>query len=396
MQQAKVAILGGARTPVGCLQGDLAPLSATDLGAFAIEGAISKSKIQADSINEVFMGCVLPAGLRQSPARQAALGAGISVAAGAVTINKVCGSGMQATLFGQDSILSGTNKLVIAGGMESMTNAPHLVVGARSGVRTGHKSLQDHMFVDGLEDAYTGKSMGSFAQETADRYNVTRDEMDAFAISSLERALSADKTGSLKTEIIPVKIEDRKGNREVLRDEQPYRASKEKIQTLKPAFAEDGTITAANTSSISDGASALVLASSKYAEEINIEPVAYLVGHARHSLTPSDFTLAPIDAIKKLASKVHWNLEDVDLFEINEAFAMVTILAMRELNIDHSKVNVYGGACAQGHPIGSTGARIIVTLVNALHQLGRNRGIASLCIGGGEATAVAIEIPSRA
>ena len=395
MQQAKVAILGGARTPMGCLQGDLAPLSATDLRAFAIEGAISKSKIQADSINEVFMGCVLPAGLRQSPARQAAIGAGISVAAGAVTINKVCGSGMQATLFGQDSILSGTNKLVIAGGMESMTNAPHFIAGARSGVRTGHKSLQDHMFVDGLEDAYTGKSMGSFAQETAYRYNVTREEMDAFAISSLERALSADKTGSLKEEIIPVKIEDRKGNREVLRDEQPYRASKEKIQTLKPAFAEDGTITAANTSSISDGASALVLASSKYAEEINIEPVAYLVGHARHGLTPSDFTLAPIGAVKKLASKVHWNLEDVDLFEINEAFAMVTILAMRELNIDHSKVNVYGGACAQGHPIGSTGARIIVTLINALHQLGRNRGIASLCIGGGEATAVAIEMPSR-
>ena len=394
MQQSRVVILGGARTPVGCLQGGLASVSATDLGAFAIKGALSKSKIKAENIDEVFMGCVLPAGLKQSPARQAAIGAGITETAGAVTINKVCGSGMQAALFANDSIVSGTNKLVVAGGMESMTNAPHLVAGARSGIRTGHNALKDHMFIDGLEDAYTGRSMGSFAQETADKYNVTREEMDAFAISSLERALSAEKTGALKEEIVSIEIENRKGTSQVLSDEQPQRASKEKIKTLKPAFSKDGTITAANTSSISDGASAIVLADSKYAKDMNLDPVAYLVGHARHSLKPNDFTLAPIDAIKKLARKVNWNLEDVDLFEINEAFAMVTILAMRELNIEHSKVNVYGGACAQGHPIGSSGSRIIVTLVNALHQLGKSRGIASLCIGGGEATAIAVQLTS--
>ncbi len=392
MQKPKVAILGCARTPTGCLQGDLAEVSATELGAFAIKGALSKSTIKAEDIDEVFMGCVLSAGLKQSPARQAAIGSGIPVAAGAATINKVCGSGMQSAIFANDSIISGTNKLVVAGGMESMTNAPHLVAGARGGLRTGHKVLKDHMFLDGLEDAYTGRAMGSFAQETADKYEVTRDEMDDFAISSLERALSAERSGAQKDEIVPVKIEGRKGNHEVVRDEQPHRAVKEKIPNLMPAFAKDGTVTAANTSSISDGASAMVLADLKYAEENNINPGAYLIGHARHSLKPNDFTLAPIGAVKKLCRKVGWDIKDVDLFEINEAFAMVTILAMKELNIDHSKVNVYGGACAQGHPIGSTGSRIIVTLVNALHRLGKSRGIAALCIGGGEATAVAVEI----
>ena len=388
----KVAILGGARTPMGCLKGELAALSAVSLGVTAVEGAISKSQIDPEMIDEVFMGCVLPAGLKQSPARQVAIGAGITADAGAVTINKVCGSGMQASIFGYDSIVSQSNKVVIAGGMESMSNAPHFVTGARNGIKTGHSSLYDHMFIDGLEDAYTGRSMGSFAQETADKYGVSREEMDNYAIDSLNRALSAEKTGKLKNEIVPIKIDNRKTSYEVFDDEQPHRVSEKKIQSLKPAFAKNGTITAANTSSISDGASALVLADSSFSAPLNGEPFAYVVGHARHSLSPNDFTMAPINAIRKLLEKVGWSLKDVDLFEINEAFAMVPILAMLELGIDHAKVNVHGGACAQGHPIGSSGSRIIVTLINALHTYGKSKGVASLCIGGGEATAIAIEV----
>jgi acetyl-CoA C-acetyltransferase len=346
----------------------------------------------AADIDEVFMGCVLPAGLKQSPARQAAIGAGIPKATGAVTVSKVCGSGMQATICGHDSILAGTNRIVVSGGMESMSNAPHLVPGARGGVRTGHATLLDHMMVDGLEDAYTGRAMGSFAQETVDERGITREQMDAFAIESLTRAKRAIEDGSLQAEMAPVTVTTRKGETVVKDDEQPHKAAVDKIPKLRPAFAKDGSITAANASSISDGASALILMSGAEAQARGLAPLARIVAHSRHSQEPAAFTTAPVGAIQKLFDKTGWSVDNVDLYEINEAFAMVTMMAMQDLGLDHAKVNVHGGACAQGHPIGSTGSRIIVSLMYALKKYGKQRGIAALCIGGGEATAIGIEL----
>ena len=392
MSQESVVIVAGARTPMGGLQGELADVTAPELGTTAIAAAVERSGVEAADIDEVFMGCVLPAGQGQAPARQAAIGAGIPVSTGAVTVNKMCASAMQATIFGHDSIAAGTNKVVVTGGMESMTNAPHLIPNARGGVRTGHKTINDHMFLDGLEDAYTGRAMGSFAQETADQYGLTREQMDNFAIESLTRAKRAIDEGKLTAETAPVTVKTRAGEVIVTDDEQPHKGNIEKIPNLRPAFAKDGTVTAANSSSISDGASALVLMSESEAAARGIQPMARIVAHSRHSQAPAEFTIAPIGAIRKVLEKTGWDKDEVDLYEINEAFAMVTMLAEQELGLDHDKVNVHGGACAQGHPIGSTGARIIVSLMYALKQYGKTRGVAALCIGGGEATAVAIEM----
>jgi len=392
MSNVSVVIVDGARTPMGGLQGALSPVRAPDLAATAIAATIEKSKISAGDIDEVFMGCVLPAGLKQCPARQAAIGAGIPDGAGAVTVNKACGSGMQATIYGYDSIVAGTNSVVVAGGMESMSNAPHLVPNSRSGLRTGHNTVYDHMFIDGLEDAYTGRAMGSFAQDTANARGITREQMDTFAIESLTRAKQAIDAGALNAETASVTVTTRKGETVITDDEQPHKAAIERIPHLKPAFAKDGTITAANSSSISDGASALLLMSESEAKARGLEPMARIVAHARHSQAPSEFTTAPIGAINKLFAKTGWTKDDVDLFEINEAFAMVTMLAIEDLELDHEKVNVHGGACAQGHPIGSTGSRILVSLMYALQRQEKQRGVAALCIGGGEATAVGIEL----
>ncbi len=338
------------------------------------------------------MGCVLPAGLKQCPARQAMLGAGIPSSAGAVTVNKACGSGMQATIYGVDSIRAGTNDLVIAGGLESMTNAPQILPTGRKGIRLGHGKIYDHMFLDGLEDAYTGGPMGGFAQKTANENNISREEMDSFAIASLTRAKRAIDEGLIKDEMAPVTVKTRKGEHVISDDEQPHKGNIEKIPSLRPAFAQDGTITAANASSISDGGSALLLASEAAVAKHNLAPMARVVAHSRFSRAPEDFTLAPVGAIEALLNKTGWGAQDVDLWEINEAFAMVTMLSMRAFNLDHDKVNVHGGACAQGHPVGSTGSRIIVTLMHALKRYNKQRGVAALCIGGGEATAVAIEM----
>lgn len=387
-----IVIVSGARTPMGGLQGELSAVSATELGATAVAAAVERAGIPPQDIDEVVMGCVLPAGLKQGPARQAAIGGGIPNSTGAVTINKLCGSGMQATIMVHDMIKAGTAKIGLAGGMESMTNAPHVLPNARVGVRTGHTQMKDHMFLDGLEDAYTGRAMGSFAQETADEYGMTREQMDAFAVESLSRAQKAIESGALKAETCPVTVKTRNGEHVVTDDEQPHKANLDKIPQLRPAFAKDGTITAANASSISDGASALILMGEEEANRRGLKPLARIVGHSRQSQHPSEFTIAPVGAIKKLYEKTGWNKDDVDLFEINEAFAMVTMLANQELDLDHGKVNIHGGACAQGHPIGSTGSRIIVSLIYALKQTGGTKGVASLCIGGGEATAVAIEL----
>lgn len=392
MSKESVLIVGGARTPMGGLLGSLSGVPAPELAATAIRATLERTGVKAADVDEVFLGCVLPAALKQCPARQAAIGAGIPTAAGAVTVNKACGSGMQAAIFGFDSILAGTNTTVIAGGMESMSRAPHMLDGARGGVGSGHRQIFDHMFIDGLEDAYTGRAMGSFAQETADRRGITRAQMDAFAIESLRRAKRAIEDGSLQAEIAPVTVKTRKGETVVSDDEQPHKAVLDKIPTLRPAFATDGSITAANASSISDGASALVLISASQAQARGLTPMAHMLAHARHSQEPGEFTTAPIGAIQKLLAKTGWRAEEVDLYEINEAFAMVTMMAMADLKLDHGKVNVNGGACAQGHPIGSSGSRIIVTLMHALRQRGLKRGVAALCIGGGEATAVAIEL----
>jgi acetyl-CoA C-acetyltransferase len=392
MSDNSVVIVDGARTPMGGLLGSLSAVPAPELASTAISAALSRGGVDSGDIDEVFMGCVLPAGLKQCPARQAAIGAGIPKSAGAVTVNKACGSGMQATIFGYDSIVAGTNKAVIAGGMESMSNAPHLMLRARGGMGTGHKSALDHMFTDGLEDAYTGRAMGSFAQETVDARGITREQMDAFAIESLSRAKKAIDSGALTGEIAPVTVTTRKGATVVSDDEQPHKAVVEKIPGLRAAFSKDGSITAANSSSISDGASALILMAEDEAKARGLKPMARIVAHARHSQEPAEFTIAPIGAIAKLFEKTGWSTADVDLFEINEAFAMVSMLAIDELGLDHAKVNVHGGACAQGHPIGSTGSRIIVTLMYALKKYGKNRGVAALCIGGGEATAVGIEL----
>ena len=392
MSEQSVVIVDGARTPMGGLLGALSEVPAPELASTAISAALARAGAAADSVDEVFMGCVLPAGLKQCPARQAAIGAGIPTSAGAVTVNKACGSGMQAAIFGYDSIKAGTNTLVVAGGMESMSRAPHLLQGARGGIGSSHKNVYDHMFTDGLEDAYTGRAMGSFAQETADERGITREQMDAFALESLSRAKQAIDDGSLRAEMAPVTVSTRRGDTVVEDDEQPHKAAIDKIPNLRPAFAKDGTITAANASSISDGASALLLASADRAEELGLNPMARIVAHARHSQAPGEFTLAPVGAIDKVLKTAGWDAADVDLFEINEAFAMVTMIAMTDLGLDHSKVNIHGGACAQGHPIGSTGSRIMVTLMYALKKLGKQRGVAALCIGGGEATAVAIEM----
>lgn len=376
-------LLGAKRTPIGSFQGSLSDRSATDLGAHAIRASLNHAKVEANQIDEVLMGCVVSAGLRQAPARQAMRKAGIDDSTPATTINKVCGSGMKATMLAADQINLGHANYVVAGGMESMTNAPFIVQGARQGLRMGHGELSDTMFCDGLEDAETGKSMGSFAQETADQHQLGREAMDAYAINSVKRALSAMDGGDLKAEIEP--FED------VLEDEQPRRSKIDRIPTLRPAFAKNGTITAANASSISDGASALVLASEQGVRDANGEPLARIVAHATNAIHPSKFTLAPVGAIGKVLNKAGWRADDVDLFEINEAFAMVTMLAISELGLDPEKVNIYGGACAQGHPIGSTGSRLLVTLAHALRATNQQKGVAALCIGGGEATAIAIE-----
>lgn len=391
MSATDVVIVGAARTPMGSFQGALTPVSGVELGAAAIEAALTRAGVAADRIDEVIMGCVLPAALRQAPARQATRKAGLPDATGAVTINKVCGSGMKAAMLGTDAIRAGTNDFVVAGGMESMTNAPYLLTKARGGQRMGHGEMLDSMFTDGLEDADTGRAMGTFAQDTADAYQVTREEMDAFATTSLERARSAQDEGRFDAEIVPVTVRTRKGETEIGADEQPRSADPAKIPTLRPAFKADGTVTAANSSSISDGAAALVLTSAEAAAREGLKARARIVAHTTHSQAPEEFTLAPIGAIGKLLEKTGWTKDDVDLFEINEAFAMVTMLATRELGLDPARVNVNGGACALGHPIGASGARIVVTLLHALEAAGKRRGIAALCIGGGEATAIAIE-----
>ena len=380
-----VYIVGAARTPVGSFQGALANQNAPQLGAHAIAAAIRQAGVNAGEIDEVIMGNVVSAGLKQAPARQAMRQAELPDSCGATTINKVCGSGMKATMLATDLIRAGSAATVVAGGMESMSNAPFLVDKARAGLRMGHAQMLDALFTDGLEDAETGGSMGSFAQNTADQHQLTREAMDAYAIESVERARSAIENRSLASEIVPIEI----NGTVVVDDEQPGRAKIDRIPTLRPAFKADGTITAANASSISDGASALVLAAGDALQ--GREPLAKIIGHATHSIHPSEFTLAPIGAIKKLAENIGWDLASVDLFEINEAFAMVTMLTTQELGLDPARVNIHGGACAQGHPIGSTGSRLIVTLAHAMKNQGKQRGIAALCIGGGEATAIALE-----
>jgi acetyl-CoA C-acetyltransferase len=387
-----IVVVSGARTPMGGFQGSLSSIPAVDLGAAAIREAVARAGIQPADVQEVIMGCVLPAGLKQGPARQASLNAGLPAATGCTTINKLCGSGMKAVMQAFDALKAGSNQVMVAGGMESMSNAPYIIEKARNGLRMGHGEIKDHMFFDGLEDARTGRLMGSFAQETADQYGITREEMDAYAIESLKRAQAAIQSGELASEIVPVTVTSRKGEVVVKDDEQPLTANLDKIPTLRPAFRKDGTITAANASSISDGASALVLMTAEEAAKRGLKPLARIVAHATQSQDPSEFTIAPIGAMSNLFKKTGWSKDDVDLYEINEAFAMVTMLAMREHGLDHAKVNVYGGACAQGHPVGSTGSRLIVTLINALQKKGGKRGVASLCIGGGEATAVAIEL----
>ncbi len=387
-----VFIVDGARTPIGGLLGDLSSVTANELGSTSISAVMERTELPAEAVDEVFMGCVLPAGLKQCPARQAMLGAGLLNTTGAVTLNKACGSGMQATIYGVDSIIAGTNHLVVAGGLESMSNSPQILMTGRRGKRLGHTKLYDHMFIDGLEDAYTGSAMGSFAQKTADQHQLTRDEMDIFAVESLKRAQRATENGLNEKEIEPVRVCNRAGEKMVSIDEQPHKADLERISLLKPAFAENGTITPANSSSISDGASALLLASAEALSKYGLTPRARLIAHSRNSLAPEEFTLAPIGAVTKVLAKAGWSPAMVDLWEINEAFAMVTMLTTRALELDPGSVNIHGGACAQGHPIGSTGSRIIVTLVHALTHYGKHRGVAALCIGGGEATAVAIEL----
>lgn len=387
-----VVIVNGARTPMGGFQGALSPVTAPELGAIAIREAVSRAGLKAEDVQEVIMGCVLPAGLKQGPARQAALDAGLPPATGCTTINKLCGSGMKATMLAHDLIKAGTNDIMVAGGMESMTNAPYILPKARAGYRMGHGEIKDHMFLDGLEDAKTGRLMGSFAQEMSDKLGITRGDMDAFAVESLKRAQAAIANGNFKAEIVPVPVQSRKGEVLVDTDEQPGNANPDKIPTLKPAFAKDGSITAANASSISDGASALVLMRESDARARGLQPLARIVGHATQSQHPSEFTIAPVGALSSLFAKTGWTAADVDLFEINEAFAMVTMAAMQKHNLPHDKVNVYGGACALGHPVGSTGSRILLTLIHALKQRGGKKGVAALCIGGGEATAMAVEL----
>ena len=388
-----VVILSYARTPMGGLQGALADLSATDLGATAVKAAVARAGVEGGDIERIYMGCVLPAGLGQAPARQVAIKAGLPTSVQASTVNKVCGSGMQTVIMGAEAIASGSVDYVVTGGMESMTNAPYLLKKHRGGARAGHDTAYDHMFLDGLEDAYDpGRSMGTFAQDTADRYQLTREQQDAYSIESLRRAQAAIASGAFAGEIVPVTVVSRKGETVIDTDEAPGKGNPDKIPTLKPAFAKDGTITAATSSSISDGAAALVLGRQSTALAKGQTPVARIVAHAGHAQEPSEFTTAPVGAINKCLANAGWTMDEVDLFEINEAFACVAMFAMRDLGIPHEKINVNGGATALGHPIGASGTRIIATLIGALKTQGKKKGVASLCIGGGEATALAIEL----
>jgi len=389
----QVVILSGARTPMGGFQGELASLTAPQLGAAAIKAAVERAGLAPNDINETLMGNVLSAGVGQAPARQASLGAGIPNTTPCTTISKVCGSGMKAVMIAADELALGRGEgFIVAGGMESMTNSPYLLPKARGGYRLGHGEIKDHMFLDGLEDAYEHRLMGTYAEDAARHYQFTREAQDAYATESLNRAKRAQSDGAFKNEIAAVKISGKGGDIEIAADEQPRKADPAKIPTLKPAFAKDGTVTAANSSSISDGAAALVLTRESVAEKRGLKPIARIVAQASNAHEPRWFTTAPVGAIQKVLQRAGWKTEDVDLFEINEAFANVAMIAMRDLNLDHAKVNVNGGACALGHPIGASGARIIVTLLNALQKRGGKRGVASLCIGGGEATAVAVEL----
>lgn len=390
MSNESVVIVAAKRTPMGGFNGNLSSLAATKLGEVAIKAACEGVDVSA--IDEVIMGCVLPAGLGQSPARQASLGAGLPLGAGVTTINKVCGSGLKAVMMAHDLIKAGSASAVVAGGMESMSNAPYMLPKARTGYRMGHGQVLDHMMLDGLENAYDGKAMGCFAQDTADEENISRGDMDEFALSSLSKANEAINSGTFADEIVPITVSSRKGDFVVDTDEGPSSARPEKIPTLRPAFKKDGTVTAANSSSISDGAAALVVMSEGRAKELGLAPLARVVAHATHSIEPENFTVAPVGAMEKVLDKAGWTKEDVDLFEINEAFAMVTMLAIKKLGLDESKVNIKGGACALGHPIGASGARILVTLLHSLKQRSAKKGIASLCIGGGEGVALAVEM----
>jgi acetyl-CoA C-acetyltransferase len=393
MSTDPVVILSAARTPMGSMQGALADVTATDLGATAVKAAVERAGVKVDEIDRIYMGCVLPAGLGQAPARQAAIKAGLPKSVQATTVNKVCGSGMQTVIMAEEALKAGNADLIVAGGMESMTNAPYILKKHRSGARIGHDTAYDHMFLDGLEDAYEpGRAMGTFAQETANQYQLTREEMDNYSIESLSRAKSAIDSGAFVAEIVPVTIQGRGGETVVDTDEAPGRGRPDKIPGLKPAFAKDGTITAATSSSISDGAAALVLTRQSDAEAKGLKPVARIVASAAHAREPAEFTIAPAGAMEKVLKKAGWSVDDVDLWEVNEAFACVAMFAMRDLGIPHEKINVHGGATALGHPIGASGARLIVTLIGALKAKGKKRGVASLCIGGGEATAVAVEL----
>jgi acetyl-CoA C-acetyltransferase len=378
---------------MGAMQGELKDFAAPQLGAAAVRAALERSGVRPGEVQEVIIGCVLPAGQGQAPARQASLGAGLPLSTGCTTVNKMCGSGMKAAMFAHDLLMAGSNDIMVAGGMESMSNAPYLLPKARTGYRMGHQQVIDHMFLDGLEDAYDkGRLMGSFAEDCATKFAFTREEQDRFAITSLERAQKANKDGSFAWETVPIAIKAGKDERFIEHDEQPFKANFDKIPLLKPAFRKDGTVTAANSSSISDGAAAMVMMLRSSADKLGLKPLATVVGHATHAQEPGLFTTAPVGAIQKLFDRTGWSAADVDLYEINEAFAVVTMAAMREHKLPHEKVNVHGGACALGHPIGASGARILVTLIGALRKHGLKRGVASLCIGGGEATAMALEL----
>jgi acetyl-CoA C-acetyltransferase len=388
-----VVIVGMARTPMGGFQGDFNSVTAPELGAAAIAAAVSRAGLNSDDVQEVIMGCVLPAGQGQAPARQAALGAGLNLATGCTTINKMCGSGMKATMFAHDLLVAGSSQVMVAGGMESMSNAPYLLPKAREGMRMGHGQVMDHMFLDGLEDAYEkGRLMGTFAEDCAEKYGFTREQQDEFAIRSLGRAKAAIDSGAFEAEITPVTVKSRKGETTIETDEQPHKANIDKIPQLRPAFRKDGTVTAANSSSISDGAAALVMMRQSEAEKRGLKPIAVICGHSNHAHEPNWFATAPVTAMKNLLEKLNWSADSVDLYEINEAFAVVTMAAMHDLELSADKVNVNGGACALGHPIGASGARILVTLIAALRARGLKRGMASLCIGGGEATAIGLEL----
>ena len=392
MSRDSVVILSARRTPIGAMLGAFASVPGHALGSAAIKGALESAGADPAIVNETVMGCVLPAGQGQAPARQAAIAAGVPKSVPATTVNKMCGSGMRAVMYGADQIAAGSADFVMAGGLESMTNAPYLLPKARAGFRMGHGEILDHMFYDGLQSPWDGKLMGCFADATAARYGFTRADQDAFAAESVRRAVAAVESGAFEAEIAPVKIVDRKGERQVVRDETPFTVAIDKIPNLKPAFGKDGTVTAASSSSIADGASALLLAGQAAAAKAGLKPLARIVAHSSHAQEPEWFTIAPVGAIKSALARAGWKASDGDLFEVNEAFAVVTMAAMKDIGIPHEKVNVHGGACALGHPIGATGARILTTLVHALRRHGKRRGLAALCIGGGEATAVAVEL----